>query len=418
MTATTPLTLRERAPRPGRVREALGEAARGASKWPFLDGARGIAITAVFGFHALRMLGEWYSPKIRASGVPEYLWVTGLARFSIDMFFVLSGFLVATTWWARRDRHPRLGSALREYTRGRVFRILPVFWLSVLVLVPLRAPELLSSAKHLLILGTSQQYLDPDLPERFNVVTWSLTVETHFYVLLPLLAVLVRRRTTALALLGGTVAMTVWWFGARGDWPSSVILGRLDQFVAGMVVAAVYQRFAAGERPWSTRLVSARGMGFLLGAILVAVGVYHGTTLGLPRGHWFDAWQHPVAGLALAALGLRLLCADRPLFLRRLLEWRGFLVLGAVSYSLYLWHIPLLEWTAEHLSINDLVPVLGSALVVIIAAALSFVAAALSYAYVEVPFMRRKRRPAPPPTTPPTTPSPAPTPATAVAATS
>lgn len=368
------------------VRAALRAAYERPSKWPFLDGARGLAMTAVFSFHALRVMGGWYSPRIRGDGVPEWLWPFGLARFSIDAFFVLSGFLVVTTWWERRERLGRLWPALRDYVRSRTLRIFPVFWLSLLVLVPLRAPDLLAAPGDLLLLGGSQQYLDPDLPGRFNVVTWSLTVETHFYVLLPLLAFLVRRRTTALLTLAGSVALTVWWFGARGEWPSSVLLGRLDQFVAGMLVAALFRRFAAGERPWAVRLAAARGAGWAMGAVLLAVGIYHGTTLGLPRGDAFDAWQHPVAGLALAGLGLRLLCAERPGLLRRTLEHPWLLVLGAMSYSLYLWHVPLLE--ASHHVLGAAGPFFS----VTVAAGLSFTAAALSYTWVELPFMRRKAK--------------------------
>lgn len=383
------------------VRTALHSAAHDRSKWPFLDGARGIAIIAVFGFHALRVVGEWYSPKIHGEGIPAYLWGAGLTRFAIDMFFVLSGFLVATTWRARRARHGRLRPALGEYVRGRALRVLPVFWLSVAVLVPLRAPELLTSAKNVVLLVTSQQYLDPDLPGRFNVVTWSLTTELHFYVLLPVLAVLIVRRFGALTALAGTVALTVWWYGARGDWPSSVILGRLDQFVVGMIAADVYRRWRDGQPSRIVDAVTARGAGWILGAVLVGVGVYHGTTFGLPRGHFFDAWQHPLAGIAMGGLGLRMLCAPTPGLLRRVLERPSFLMLGAMSYSLYLWHLPILDTLIDRFEpVNDVLPVIGNAGGIALAAVLSFAAASLSYTFVELPFMRRKPKSVEPVRTP------------------
>lgn len=338
----------------------------------------------MFGFHSLRVLGGWYSPRIH-DGVPVYLWPAGLARFSIDMFFVLSGFLVTTTWWSRRRRLGGLRPALAEYGRNRFLRIFPVFWASLLVLIPLRAGELLRSPLDFVLLAGSQQYLDPDLPGRVNVVTWSLTVETHFYLLLPLLAVLVSRRLGALVALSGSIALSVWWFGARGDWPASIILGRLDQFVAGMVVALLYRRWRQGKPSLVVRVATARGVGWLLGAVLLALGVFHGSTLGLPRDHWLTPWQHPVAGLALAGLGLRLLCTDRPGVLRRVLERPSFLVLGAMSYSLYLWHVPILETSARMVGAAS--PVFALAL----AALASFAAAALSYSWIELPFMRRKQ---------------------------
>ena len=324
-----------------------------------------------------------------------WLWPAGLGRFSIDVFFVLSGFLIVTTWWDRRERLGSLGRSLRDYARSRALRIFPVFWLSLLVVVPATAPQILTSGRDLLLLVGSQQYLDPDLPGRFNVVTWSLTVETHFYVLLPVLAVVMRRRFAGPVLLLAAVSLTVWWAGARGEWPNSVILGRLDQFVAGMLVAALYRRWAAGERPWLVRAAVTRGAGWVLGGVLVAIGLYHGTTLGLPRGTALDAWQHPVAGLVIAGLGLRLLCAQRPSTLRRVLKRPSLLVLGALSYSLYLWHVPLLE-ASKHV-----IGATGPVFTLAVAAAASFAAAALSYTWVELPFMRRKSKASRAPSHPP-----------------
>lgn len=381
------------APSPERVGRALREAASPTSRWPFLDGARGVAMIAVFGFHALRIVGDWYSPKILGEGVPMVLWPAGVTRFAIDVFFVLSGFLVLTTWRARRRRHATTWPALRDYVRGRAFRILPVFWLSVLVLVPLRAPGMLTSPGDLALVSTLQQYMDPSLPGRFNVVTWSLTVEGHFYILLPVLALLTYRRFGGPALLAGAVLLTVGWEAARGGLPSSLIVGRLDQFVAGMLVAEVYRRHQEGGRSTVVRLALARGVGLLLGLVLLAVGVYHGQLLGIPPGTWFDGWQHPVAGLAIAGLGLRLLCQAEAGRLRRFLERPSLVLVGTLSYSIYLWHLPILEGVLHTLEpFSSWMPVVDDALGVGLAVALSLGVAALSYTYVELPFMRRTRR--------------------------
>ena len=395
MTATVPASPPRRPIRRddpfGKVRAALVAARDERTRWPFFDGARGVAIIAVVAFHGLRYAGDWYSPKIASEGVPPILWVTGTARFAIDLFFVLSGFLITWTWWQRRNRSPRLRPAVTGYARARALRVLPVFWVSLLVFIPWRAPDLLTRPTDLALFATVQQYLRPALPEEVNVVTWSLTTEVHFYLLLPLLVLLVRNRTGALAALAGTIALSVWWFGARGDLPSSLILGRLDQFVAGMAVAVVYRRHVDGARSWLVRAVCARGVGWFLGAALVALGTYHGVKLGIPLGSEVDAWIHPLAGLILAGLGLRLLCQPAPGRLRRFLERPTLLVLGAMSYSIYLWHVPFMEFgleTFRPLGWPFAATGLGLGLATLAALAVSTV----SYAYVERPFMQRKTR--------------------------
>lgn len=359
------------------------------TRWPFFDGARGVAIIAVVAFHALRYAGDWYSPKIVNEGVPPILWVTGTARFAIDLFFVLSGFLITWTWWQRRQRSDRFGPAARAYARARAMRVLPVFWVSLIVFLPWRAPDLLTRPWDLALFATVQQYLIPSLPEEVNVVTWSLTTEVHFYLLLPLLALLVRNRLGAAVAVAGTIALSVWWFGARGGLPSSLIMGRLDQFVAGMAVAVIYRRHLAGQRSLLVRALCARGVGWFLGATLIALGTYHGVNLGLPLDHTFDAWVHPLAGLVLGGLGLRLLCQPEPSRLRRFLERPSLLVLGAMSYSIYLWHVPFMEFGLETFRPLGW-PVVATGIGLGIATVAALAVGALSYTYVERPFMQRK----------------------------
>ena len=367
----------------------------GPSGWAVLDGARGLAVVPIVLYHALKVVGDWDAARVRNDGVPVFLWpFAGLPRLGVDLFFVLSGFLLAKVWIGRRRRHPHLGTRLREYARSRALRILPAYWVSLVVVVAWRAPELLASLDGLRKLGllvTVQQYLNPALTDHVNVVYWSLTTEVHFYLLLPLLAVAVARRPKATLL--ATLAMSVVWFGVRGEWPSRLLPGRLAQFVAGLVAAAAVARHQAGARTRLLRALTARGTGIALAVALFAVGTYHGSTFGLPHGHWMDRLVHPLAGLIIAAAGLRLLCSPHPTGLRRLLERPVVMFFGAISYSLYLWHVPLLE-AANHWA-GDLVGPhtrLAGLLTLGIGLTASVGVAFVSYTFVEQPFMRRKSR--------------------------
>src|SRR5688572_1362612 len=92
---------------------------------PELQGVRGLAVAAVVGFHALRLVlardgGDW-------GDVSPLWWWAGTGRLAVDAFFVLAGFLVVASWRACRARAQSTGAAVTEYARRRGWRILPPY---------------------------------------------------------------------------------------------------------------------------------------------------------------------------------------------------------------------------------------------------------------------------------------------------
>ena len=136
----------------------------------------------------------------------------------------------------RAARAASRGRAAFEFLRRRARRILPAYWVSLIVLVPLVGASLLDHPKRLIAFATLNQYVKFWLPDKLNPVTWSLTTEWHFYLLVPLVAWLLTRigRWTV---LGGCLVLTiVWWLHTPLLLPSSFVFGRLDQFVVGAIV--------------------------------------------------------------------------------------------------------------------------------------------------------------------------------------
>ncbi len=373
-------------------RRGLMRDLRGPSRLASLDGMRGACVIGVVAWHLYRFLAP--SAGINSTNVPIVLWPMGAARFGVDAFFVLSGFFVVggagrRAWVATRARSASFLAAARDFFKRRARRILPAYWVSLVVLVPLVAPSLLREPKRLLLFVTVNQYVVRDLPDQVNTVLWSLTTEWHFYLLVPLLALLMRRlgKWTVLA---GCVGLTVLWCSHVPplDLPASFIFGRLDQFVAGAVAAELVDRARRPAPPLLTRVLATRRAGIAAAAVFVALGTYHGSTYAKWRGNWFDPFVHPIVGISVA-VGIVSLCA-RPAATGSFFEARPMRLAGLISYSLYLWHVPILIFGLRWAGVSAPVGA-RDAIVIAVALAACVVVATLSYTFVERPFLDRRR---------------------------
>lgn len=358
------------------------------SRWAVLDGVRGAAVVAVVVYHVFRLVSAGEGSR-DAGGLPVQLWPLGTARLALDVFFVLSGLLVVRSWTALRRRCAR-GVAMREFAWRRATRVLPAYWLLLAVLVPLTAPELLDDSRRLALLVSVNQYLEPQLPAKVNTVVWSLTTEWHFYVLVPLLASLMLRFRSWKVLVA-CIALAVWWWrSSRGGLPASLLPGRLDEFVAGAAAGDLVRRHAAGEPLTVVRMLQARAVGPALGAAFLALGIYQGSTLGMARGRLVDVLVHPAAGLIAAAAFVRLLTADRG----SVLECPTLRRIGTISYSLYLWHYPVLlhglRWARSWGWATT--PAATGVVAVAALVPVSVAVALVSFILAERPFLARPRR--------------------------
>jgi peptidoglycan/LPS O-acetylase OafA/YrhL len=369
-----------------RVRGPIVEGLAGSARQPGIEGFRGVVVTAVVGYHLVRLLltrggGSW------GSTAPDGLLWVATARFGVDAFFVLAGAFVTASWRSCRRRAGGWRPAVADFAGRRGRRILPAFWVAGAVF----GGQALLAGRidwgDLALLASTQQYLEPYLPAAVDLPMWSLTTEVQFYVVAPLVAALAPRRVGVL-LLAVTLVTSTWWheWPGRGDLAAGLLPGRLDQFVTGALVGVLASRWRAGERPWPARLALAPGAGWALVAGLLALGVFHGATFQRGDDSWLEHALHPAAGLVLGGLVLRLLCGRRV----ALLEHRAWRFLGLVSYSLYLWHYPILDHGFEHLGLRDPgTSVLHVVAVVALLLATALAVATVSFALVEHRFAAR-----------------------------
>ncbi len=320
-----------------------------------LDGLRALAALSVLAFHV--WLYTWPDPT---HPTREGFWNRFLfeGRIGLVLFFVLSGFLLFRT---RFD--------LRRYFARRALRILPAYWFALagaLLLLwgggstpGIRLPDA-SSLGLFAVFG--QNYSSATIMQ-LNPVTWTLCVEAAFYVVLPFVS---RRWVLPLLVLGGLAWNLLGHELAAGQVFTKALPAYLPYFAVGMAAAA----WPARRR---SSLLAITGV-----LLVVANGVWH--SVAAPR------VVNPVLAVLAdlpAAVGFGLVIAAVAAGgLRRLdrLSW-----LGVRSYGLYLWHVPLILFLRR----LDLLPLsFVPALVLVVPVAVG--AAAVSWRFVERPFLAGK----------------------------
>lgn len=372
------------------------------SAFPALDGIRALAVAAVVGTHA----AYWTFRYGRGPGSGM------LARLDsgVALFFVLSGFLLIRPWLVAAAKGTRAPS-LRVYAWRRVLRILPVYWVAVILAFSvLRDNRNVTTADWLRHAAFLQIY-------RLNWLragltqTWSLCTEVAFYVLLPgfgLLAFAASRRFgwRPAVLLGGcgllVVATELWyvWMHAEG-WsvvtPANFWLpGYLSWFAGGMAMAIIDVHLKHRPSASSGRWRMAHVLGASAGSCwVIAFGLFLivATPMGGPRTVGYISTIEAIAR-NLLYLGLAVLIVwpavfgDRrwanAVFANRPMRW-----LGERSYSIFLLHLVVLQGAMNLLGYHIFT---GSATAVFVLTMAGTIAlSAVSFRFVEQPAMSLRR---------------------------
>lgn len=303
--------------------------------------------------------------------------------YGVFFFFALTGYLL---FWPFAKRYFGSGDRLdmRRYAVNRALRILPLYYAVVVVVLLLQehSPGIGVWARFL----TFTETLSPGTAGRIVGPAWSLVVELCFYLLLPLLAYAIARlargslaRAGAILIALGLASLGVRVVTIYMAHPVDP-LWRLNLpatflfFVPGMLLALVRLSWE-NRRPAWLRGPPLQGDLWILASIpLWALVVLVSYSL--------DVLVGVAAFLIVGACVLPLRTGP----VTNALQWRPLAVIGIASYSLYLWHVPVIKALVDGGSSTGFVVLTAIAVPVSVAVALA------SYAAIESPFLRLRRQ--------------------------
>jgi peptidoglycan/LPS O-acetylase OafA/YrhL len=332
---------------------------------PDMDGLRAVAVGSVVAYHC------------------------GLRSFSggfagVDIFFVISGYLIGSLVYKEIRGH---SFRIAKFYERRAKRILPALFTVLMAgylaaLVLLSPAEMKDFAKFALAtiasvsniaLWFKSGYFAAGSDQRPLLMTWSLGVEEQFYLVFPLLMLLIRRlrQRAQFAIVGGlallSLVISIRAATINPDAAFYLLPMRAWELAAGILLAmAEANRSHISIKPPASAMHAVS----LIGLALIGVAIFS-----------FDAFT---AFLGYAAMlpvaGAVLIIAARDGIVNRILAWRPIVFIGLVSYSWYLWHWPVLS-LARICSDSGI-----STTVAVTLALISFALAVLSWKFVEQPF--------------------------------
>jgi peptidoglycan/LPS O-acetylase OafA/YrhL len=301
-----------------------------------IDILRAVAVFLVLGRHISSCPAEFNGTL---HGLTE-LWIRG-GWIGVDLFFVLSGFLVSGLLFREYDKFRKID--VKRFLVRRGFKIYPAFWLLIAATVGLG-----------LLRGKGLEW-NRVLAELFFVQnyfpgvwihTWSLAVEEHFYILLVSIFFLLARvgkgdpfsvvpvcfAGVAVLCLGMRIVSSIQqpYHYTQSLFPSHL---RIDSLFAGVAVAFYFQRyrdkFLEISRRFRILLILVGTMAMVPAFVMPLGSGYFLHTVG------FSVLYFGSASVLIAFLGMNQ-AESR--------SGKALAYIGSHSYSIYLWHVPVLVW--------------------------------------------------------------------------
>lgn len=316
----------------------------------------------------------------------------------VTIFFVISGFLITRQMIAEIEATKKLN--LTKFYLRRVFRLAPalLFYVALFtaILLPLGSPIAFTHILSTIFYVANYYHIFIGFPDYSPfIITWSLAIEEHYYIVFPLLILLASRNLRALMpwLLAGTILALLWRMSLYQDclsdpsWPICGLPGsaRIAKGTDSVFDCILYGAIAALALQYHTKIVQR----FLINrfAFISAALILFATFLW--RDEMFrETLRYTLQSISIAILMLNILFGDQQ-NLNKILSSQILIFVGKISYSLYLFHfgvLILLQAIYKHPG-N-----LQGPFEIIAYFIGSFGLAILSYKYVEQPIIKLRRR--------------------------
>jgi peptidoglycan/LPS O-acetylase OafA/YrhL len=350
-----------------------------------LEGYRGLAAVSIVIFHVCQYALPQESPN------PVF---SALTQFEVvDVLFAMSAYLL-TLSYARAAIDGGSTHTAGEFLFRRAVRILPLYWIAVIVVWAVRNPTLHGDWIDLIEHLTFTQIFDEKRIFYTLGPVWSMSLEIFFYGLLVILGPaavrlcrrLATRRQRVTVLLTGCgvlLAIPVVWNATAflvfhisfEHWP--VYFGpqaRFGAFAVGMALAVI----AAARR--SEPVFTGVWPSVLRVASLLVVAA--ATALN-QTGTWGQVAYHDVSAVGWGLLLASTVLGKKDQAWSHWLSWRPLTLVGLLSYSIYMWHEPLMMLLENVGLIGRSPAALPAAILIMLVAA--FLVGGLSYHLIEYP---------------------------------
>jgi peptidoglycan/LPS O-acetylase OafA/YrhL len=351
---------------------------------PELDAVRFLAFLLVFLFHALPV------PLIGRPGWRVNLSLMEACALGLCLFFTLSAYLITDILLTERENNTVI--SVKKFYIRRILRIWPLYFfgiaLGIVIAIAINRPgDINGFVWYLLFAGNLYCIAFGWLGNPFAPL-WTISIEEQFYFLWPwAIRRFSRRGLVACSLLFILAAnLTLWILGQRHAdmgrevWANTLV--QFEMFAAGILLALAKKRLA-----WQNS-----GVGLILvltGPVLWFFACYRyylkqSGALGMAMSGTDLIVRYVLIALGCAAI-LQGFCMIGP---SHIPQWAAYL--GKISYGLYVYHLLSIEFAhALFSSMHGLAFVITSALVALL---LTIAIAVISYALLESPFLRIKRR--------------------------
>ncbi|MFJ1336753.1 acyltransferase family protein [Pseudomonas caricapapayae] len=339
------------------------------SRFPTLDGLRGLCASSVFIHHSVMAYGFYAAGKWKpVSGVSSYdgNYMGHLGSVGVMLFFMVTGFLFSDRLIRNSGREDWVG-----FYRKRIRRIAPLYFFVVLTVIAICVISDAIKGSFLVGYGQALQWFGFGFFPLSSLgmtgftwtmvcgVLWTLAIEWQFYFLLPAIGVFCTRNRTFLTFVGAVSVLSVMLALSKGIEVKTAVIALC--FCAGAIAAHLH------STPWRKHLAS-----WPMAVLSVAL-------LAIDIKYRFSSYNL----LSFLSVALIFLCASNGNSFFGILNFRPMKFLGVISYSVYLCHGLVLFGASKAVS-------LGMSQYAMLAALLLVPFCALTYRYVERPFLSQR----------------------------
>ena len=331
-----------------------------------IQGLRAIAVLSVFIFHL--------NPS----------WLPG-GFIGVDVFFVISGFLISSICLKKLDKNQ---FSFISFYKSRIKRIVPAYYVLLPVIIiaghyfywggdyyVLKISDFFSilfqSNNYFSTLDT---YFGPENSENPFLHTWTLAVEMQFYFFLPFILFFVKRKWLPIVISIITILLFIYGTREVLNYNKGVIyyslLVRAPEFLIGVLASLTYQK-------WSNLKHIKKNASTIS---IISLIILFGCFILINEDSVFPGFLASIPCLATAFL-----LSSPTNRIQRILSHKIFIFVGNLSYSLYLWHWPIMAYARYYYEIQTFN---SSQIIVIIL--LSFILSLISYYAIEQPFRKLK----------------------------